>query len=123
MFTSALALRKQGSTMEDIAFSTQDVAFAMLTEVAERAMAHLDNDEVLLGGGVARNRRLQEMVGRMAMDRGARMFVPPGELCIDNGAMIAWTGLLMHRAGVRMSVDDTVVDQRFRTDEVEVVWR
>ena len=25
-------------------------------------MAHLDNQEVLLGGGVARNRRLQEMV-------------------------------------------------------------
>jgi len=51
------------------------------------------------------------------------MFVPPGDLCIDNGAMIAWTGLLMHRAGVRMAVRDTVVDQRFRTDEVEVTWR
>jgi tRNA A37 threonylcarbamoyltransferase TsaD len=95
----------------------------MLCEVTERAMAHLENDEVLLGGGVARNRRLQEMVDRMAADRGAKMFVPPGELCIDNGAMIAWTGLLMHRAGVRMSIEDTVVDQRFRTDEVDVVWR
>src|SRR5207249_1299595 len=116
MLTAALALRKQGAAIEDLAFS-------MLTEVTERAMAHLDNAEVLLGGGVARNRRLQEMVARMASDRGARMFVPPGDLCIDNGAMIAWTGLLMHRGGVRMDLRETVVDQRYRTDEVAATWR
>ncbi len=123
MLTAALALRRNGERLEDIAFSIQEVAWAMLTEVTERAMAHVGKDEVLLGGGVARNRRLQEMVGRMATDRGARMFVPPGDLCIDNGAMIAWTGLLMHRAGIRMALADTVVDQRFRTDEVDVRWR
>jgi len=123
MLTAALALRKQGASIEDLAYSVQEVAFAMLTEVTERAMAHLDNGEVLLGGGVARNRRLQEMVGRMAADRAARMFVPPGDLCIDNGAMIAWTGLLMHQGGVRMSLEETVVDQRYRTDEVSVPWR
>lgn len=123
MLTAALSLRKGGERLEDIAFSIQEVAFAMLTEVTERAMAHVGKDEVLLGGGVARNKRLQAMVGRMADDRGARMFVPPGDLCIDNGAMIAWTGLLMHRAGIRMALKDTQVDQRFRTDEVAVSWR
>ena len=123
MLTAALALRHGGASMEDLAFSIQEVAFAMLTEVTERAMAHLDHEEVLLGGGVACNRRLQEMVGRMATDRGAKMFVPPGDLCIDNGAMIAWTGLVMHRSGVQMDIRDTVVDQRFRTDEVDAVWR
>jgi len=123
MLTAALTFRKQGTSMEDLAFSIQEVAFAMLTEVTERAMAHLDNPEILLGGGVARNKRLQEMVGRMAADRGAKMFVPPGDLCIDNGAMIAWTGLEMHRGGVRASLADTVVDQRYRTDEVPVSWR
>jgi N6-L-threonylcarbamoyladenine synthase/N6-L-threonylcarbamoyladenine synthase/protein kinase Bud32 len=123
MLTAALALRSGDARLEDIAFSIQEVAFGMLTEVTERAMAHVGKDEVLLGGGVARNRRLQAMVGHMAQDRGARMFVPPGDLCIDNGAMIAWTGLLMHRAGVRMALEDTQVDQRFRTDEVAVTWR
>ena len=123
MLTAALTFRKQGTSMEDLAFSIQEVAFAMLTEVTERAMAHLDNPEILLGGGVARNKRLQEMVGRMAADRDAKMFVPPGDLCIDNGAMIAWTGLEMHRGGVRASLADTVVDQRYRTDEVPVSWR
>ncbi len=123
MLTAALALRKHGASIDDLAYSIQEVAFAMLTEVTERAMAHLDNEEVLLGGGVARNARLQEMVGRMAADRGAQMFVPPGDLCIDNGAMIAWTGLQMHRGGVRMSMAETIVDQRYRTDEVRVTWR
>ena len=123
MLTAALALHKAGERLEDVAFSIQEVAFAMLTEVTERAMAHVGKDEGLLGGGVARNQRLQAMVGRMAHDRGARMFVPPGDLCIDNGAMIAWTGLLMHRAGVRMRMEETLVDQRFRTDEVDVTWR
>ncbi len=123
MLTAALALRRGGERLEDIAYSIQEVAFAMLTEVTERAMAHVGKDEVLLGGGVARNQRLQAMVGRMAEDRGAKMFVPPGDLCIDNGAMIAWTGLLMHRAGVRMALEDTLVDQRYRTDEVDVTWR
>ena len=123
MLTAALALRTSGASLEDLAFTIQETAFAMLTEVTERAMAHVGKDVVLLGGGVARNRRLQAMVGRMAADRGARMFVPPGDLCIDNGAMIAWTGLLMHRGGVTMDLEDTLVDQRFRTDEVDAVWR
>ncbi|MGQ0798462.1 MAG: bifunctional N(6)-L-threonylcarbamoyladenine synthase/serine/threonine protein kinase [Methanobacteriota archaeon] len=123
MLTAALALRRSGGSLEDLAFSIQETAFAMLTEVTERAMAHVGKEEVLLGGGVARNRRLQSMVGRMASDRSAKLFVPPGDLCIDNGAMIAWTGLLMHRSGVSMALEDTVVDQRYRTDEVEVTWR
>ncbi len=88
MLTAALALRKQGASMEDLAFSIQEVAFAMLTEVTERAMAHLDNDEVLLGGGVARNRRLQGMVDRMAADRGAR---------IPRGADVRSAGRSVHR--------------------------
>src|SRR5207244_11417221 len=123
LLRAALARRRQGAAIEDLACSIQEVAFAMLTEVTERAMAYLDNQEVLLGGGVARNGRLQAMVARMASDRGAVMFVPPGDLCIDNGAMIAWTGLQMHRGGVRMKLSETVVDQRYRTDEVPVTWR
>ena len=95
----------------------------MMCEVTERAMAHIEKDEVLLGGGVARNLRLQGMVGRMAQDRGGKMFVPPGDLCIDNGAMIAWTGLLMYASGRRQAIEDTIIDQRFRTDDVVVTWR
>jgi len=86
-------------------------------------MAHTEKQEVLLGGGVASNQRLQEMVGRMAKDRNARFFVPSRDVCVDNGAMIAWLGFLMHESGLRMSIDESVINQRFRTDMVEVHWR
>lgn len=123
MLTAALNLHRKGEGLEDLCFSIQETAFAMLTEVTERAMAHTGIEEVLLGGGVAANTRLRNMLDTMAEARGASFAVPPMKLCIDNGAMIAWLGIIMHDAGVRMDVSDTVVRQRFRTDEVDVRWR
>ena len=123
IMTAALALRKKGHRLEDIAYSIQETCFAMLAEVTERAMAHVGKDEVLLGGGVAQNTRLREMIAEMAHERGAEMFVPDRRLCMDNGAMIAWLGNLMYSSGVRMDISETTVEQRFRTDEVEVTWR
>jgi N6-L-threonylcarbamoyladenine synthase/protein kinase Bud32 len=109
--------------VEDVCRGLQETAFAMCVEVTERAMAHTGKEEVLLAGGVVANRRLQKMVRTMAEERSAGFFVPEKSLLGDNGAMIAWLGLLMHQAGVRQTVEDTVVKQRFRTDEVDVVWR
>ncbi len=123
ILTAAVAHRNRGESVEDVCYSVQETCFAMLTEVTERAMAHVEKEEVLLGGGVVQNKRLQGMVQDMAGARGARMFVPDRTLCVDNGAMIAWTGLIMHRAGVKHPLTSTVVDQRFRTDQVEVIWR
>lgn len=123
IMTAALAHRDRGESLEDIAFSIQETTFAMLTEVTERAMAHIGKKEVLLGGGVAQNNRLKEMVSTMAEARGAEMFCPDRRLCMDNGAMIAWLGSIMHASGVRMEIKDTEVRQRFRTDEVPVIWR
>ena len=79
--------------------------------------------EVLLGGGVAANKRLRDMVQTMASERGASFFVPSKDLCIDNGAMIAWLGVLMYNSGIRMKVENSIIDQRFRTDMVDVTWR
>jgi N6-L-threonylcarbamoyladenine synthase/N6-L-threonylcarbamoyladenine synthase/protein kinase Bud32 len=123
ILTAVSSLYKKGHSIEELCHSLQEVTFAMLTEVTERAMAHVDKDEVLLGGGVAQNKRLQKMIDTMAKDREAKMFVPPGELCVDNGAMIAWTGILMHQAGIKMNIEATAIKQRFRTDEVDVVWK
>jgi N6-L-threonylcarbamoyladenine synthase len=109
--------------LQDICYSLQETTFAMLTEVTERAMAHTEKQEVLLGGGVASNKRLQKMVNRMAKDRGAKFFVPSRDVCVDNGVMIAWLGFLMYNSGQRMSVTDSVINQRFRTDMVKVHWR
>jgi N6-L-threonylcarbamoyladenine synthase/N6-L-threonylcarbamoyladenine synthase/protein kinase Bud32 len=123
ILTAVSSLYQKGHPIEELCYSLQEVTFAMLTEVTERAMAHVDKDEVLLGGGVAQNKRLQKMIDTMAKAREAKMFVPANELCVDNGAMIAWTGILMHLAGMRMSIEATAIKQRFRTDEVDVVWK
>ncbi len=122
ILTAATQLSRSGRRLEDLCYSIQETCFAMLVEVTERAMAHVEKDEVLLGGGVVQNKRLQGMVRIMADERGARMFVPPGPLCVDNGAMIAWTGVVMHGAGLRTRIEDSAVRQRFRTDEVDLPW-
>jgi N6-L-threonylcarbamoyladenine synthase len=77
----------------------------------------------MLTGGVAANQRLRGMLKLMAEEHGAKFFVPPMELCQDNGAMISWNGLLAYTAGARQEIEETVVRQRWRTDEVEILWR
>lgn len=123
LLTAAEQLIAKKKRIEDICYSIQETAFAALTEVTERAMAHTEKSEVLLGGGVASNKRLRTMVETMAQERNASFFVPAQDLCIDNGAMIAWLGFLMYDSGVRMTLEESSINQRFRTDMVEVTWR
>jgi N6-L-threonylcarbamoyladenine synthase len=122
MVTASQKLYDSGVDAEDVAFSFQETAFAMLTEVTERALAYLDLDEVLLVGGVAANERLQKMLKDMCEDRGARFYMPPKELTGDNGAMIAYTGMLMFRNGYETPVEKSFVKPDFRIEEVVVNW-
>ena len=110
-------------TPEDLCFSLQETIFSMLIEISERAMAHCGSEEILIVGGVGCNKRLQEMMGVMAEERGATLHATDMRFCIDNGAMIAQAGWEMFRCGVTTDIEDTWCTQRYRTDEVEVVWR
>lgn len=121
MVTAAQKL-KGSARIEDIAFSFQETAFAMLTEVTERALAYLGYDEVLLVGGVGVNKRLQKMLSDMCEDRGAKLYYPPSELMGDNGAMIAYTGLLMLKHGYTTPIEESFVKPNFRIEEVEIRW-
>ncbi len=119
--TAATKLLKK-EKLEDVCFSLQEYSFAMLTEATERALAHTQKSECLLTGGVAANKRLQDMLKKMCKERGAKFKTVPFELAGDNGAMIALAGYRMHKAGVKHTIKDTYVDQNFRTDQVDVVW-
>ena len=110
-------------TPEDLCYSLQETVFAMLVETAERAMAHCNSKEVLIVGGVGCNLRLQEMVKQMLDDRGGMLYAMDDRYCIDNGAMIAYTGMLMHKSGEEFEFAESTYTQRFRTDEVNVKWR
>ncbi|KER20959.1 hypothetical protein T265_10617 [Opisthorchis viverrini] len=107
-------------TVEDLCFSLQETVFAMVVEITERAMAHCGAKEVLVVGGVGCNGRLQEMMRKMAEERGATLFATDDRFCIDNGAMIAHTGCLMYAAGLRTPLHESTVTQRYRTDDVEM---
>ncbi len=111
---------------EDLAYSMQETVFAMLVEVSERALAHLNKKDMLLGGGVGCNARLREMCKIMCKERNARFFVPEKPLLVDNGAMIAFLGERMFNAGIKFSGKKAMeldIKPRQRTDDVEVTWR
>lgn len=122
LLSSALREHEKGTSIEDICYSLQETAFAMLVEVTERALSHTQKDEVMLCGGVSANTRLREMLNTMAVEHGAKFFMPQMKLCGDNGVMIAWLGLLMHNQFGPMDIKDTGIIQRFRTDEVDIPW-
>jgi N6-L-threonylcarbamoyladenine synthase len=109
--------------IEDMAFSVQETVFAMLVEVTERAMAHCEKNELIIGGGVGCNKRLQEMCRLMCDDRKAKFFAPQNQYLVDNAAMIAWLGLLMYRKGITITPEEAKIDPYERTDDVLVSWR
>ena len=122
LLSAALREAQKGTPMEDVCFSLQETAFAMLVEVTERALSHTQKDEVMLCGGVSANSRLREMLKTMSEEHGAKFYMPEMKLCGDNGVMIAWLGLLMCRHFGPMDLKDTGIIQKFRTDEVDIPW-
>jgi N6-L-threonylcarbamoyladenine synthase len=119
-------IKNKKYSKEDLAYSMQETVFAMLIETAERALAHTGKKELLLGGGVACNSRLQEMAKKMCEQRGVKFFVPSRDLLTDNGAMIAFLGEIMFKHKIKIplnSLENLDIKPRQRTDEVEVLWK
>lgn len=132
---------EKGYRVEDLSYSLQETVFAMLVETAERALAHVGKRELLLGGGVACNSRLQEMSRIMCEERGCEFFVPERSLLVDNGAMIAYLGEIIFNSEIkrqptadsrqpnanicweRKDIEKIDILPRQRTDQVEVGWK
>eukprot|EP00877_Chromochloris_zofingiensis_P002888 jgi/Chrzof1/125/Cz01g04080.t1 len=116
-------LASEEATPADLCFSLQETIFAMLVEITERAMAHTGKNDVLIVGGVGCNLRLQQMMQIMVNERGGKLYATDDRYCIDNGAMIAWPGLLAYKSGYTTPLEACTCTQRFRTDDVLVTWR
>lgn len=110
-------------TKADLCFSLQETLFAMLVEITERTMAHCGQSQVLIVGGVGCNIRLQEMMAAMVKERGGTLCAMDHRYCIDNGAMIAQAGIFALQYGETTKLEDTWCTQRFRTDQVQAIWR
>jgi universal protein Kae1 len=123
LLTAAISLVHQKKhRLEDLCYSIQETAFAMVCEVTERALAHTEKKEILLTGGVAANRRLQYMLGLIAKDQSVTFNTVPLEFATDNGAMIAWNGLLAYKNGVITPIEKSMIKLKWRLDRVDIPW-
>lgn len=114
--------KAESNKPQDMAFSVQEVAFDMVCEVAERALSHFEKDELVLAGGVACSKILQEKTRTMCQERGATMLVPENEFLVDNGAMIAWNGLLAYNSGQKPLSPSAEPLPHWRPDDVKATW-
>ncbi len=127
---------KADYSINDLCYSVQEDVFSMILEVTERAVFHCGKKEVLMGGGVSCNKKLQEMVKIMGEEDNLKVFIPPNNLLSDNGVMIAWLGYKMfktlkdkgediNKLIIKSSkqAEDIEIKPYERTDEVKVYWK
>jgi N6-L-threonylcarbamoyladenine synthase len=83
--------RVPDTPLADVAASFQEAVVDQLVTKLVAAADAYGAPMLALGGGVAANSRLRERVAEVAAASGRGVFLPPPELCTDNGAMIAAT--------------------------------
>ena len=84
-------LQKQ-KFIDDISYSIQETCFSMLIEICERALFFSNKKELCIVGGVAKNKRFNQMISKMCISRNLKYVKTPMDLCMDNGVMIAVCG-------------------------------
>ncbi|MFN3275002.1 MAG: tRNA (adenosine(37)-N6)-threonylcarbamoyltransferase complex transferase subunit TsaD [Paracoccus sp. (in: a-proteobacteria)] len=99
----------QGGLLEadrrDLCAAFQGAMTDVLAEKSRRALALSPAPVLAVAGGVAANGQIRAALERVAAQAGARFLAPPLRLCTDNGAMIAWAGIELYRAGQRDGMD------------------
>ena len=95
----------------DIAASFQQAVIDCLVDRTRMALRSSDAPTLVVAGGVAANGAIRAALRQLAIDTGRRFSVPPGWLCTDNAAMIAWAGAERFALGL---VDDLAAPARAR---------
>jgi N6-L-threonylcarbamoyladenine synthase len=90
---------------EDIAASFQQAVVDCLLDRTRVALEKSDAPALVVAGGVAANQAIRGALAELAKANGRRFSVPPGWLCTDNAAMIAWVGAERFAAGASDPLD------------------
>ena len=84
-------------TIADLAASLQAAIADCLADRTKRAMQRFAASHgpttLVIAGGVAANAAIFAQLEKVAEKAGFGISVPPGHLCTDNAAMIAWAAL------------------------------
>ncbi len=87
------------ATVAAIAASFQEAAVDTLVSKTLKACQRSGCARVVVGGGVASNRRLRARMGEAAAAHKLQVVFPPPALCVDNGAMVAGLGYPLLQRG------------------------
>jgi N6-L-threonylcarbamoyladenine synthase len=92
--------------VDDACASFQAAVIDILKDRVRNALARfaaefpkLESPTLVVAGGVAANRAIGAALADLAKAQGFGLAIPPGRLCTDNAAMIAWAGLERFAAG------------------------
>ncbi len=83
----------------DIAASFQEAVVDVLVTKTRRACQRTGITRVVVGGGVASNRRLRERFAEEASSAKLQVVFPLPALCVDNGAMVGGLGYRLLQQG------------------------
>ncbi|MGY2797507.1 N6-L-threonylcarbamoyladenine synthase [Ewingella americana] len=81
-------------THADIARAFEDAVVDTLAIKCKRALEQTGFKRLVMAGGVSANRTLRAKLGEMMTKRGGEVFYARPEFCTDNGAMIAYAGMV-----------------------------
>lgn len=107
----------------DVAASFQEAVVDVLTRKAIMACTEHDVMDLQLGGGVAANGRLREVLEERCAEAGIRLRVPRRDLCTDNGAMVAALGSLLIAKGHEPSSLDLPADSSQPVSQIRPLAR
>jgi len=104
--------------LADVAASFQEAVCDVLSAKAVDACAATGATDLLIGGGVAANGRLRQLLAERATQHGITLRTPRPGLCTDNGAMIAVLGAEVITDGGRPSRLDIGADSSLPVDRI-----
>ena len=99
----------------DLAAAYQEAIVDVLVAKCRKAVRRTGRPRLLVGGGVAANRRLRERLAELAAAESLEVIIAPPNLCTDNAAMaaMAWEHLDRgRRAALDLDVSPTPIRNR-----------